>query len=223
MKNKIVCSSENVFGPSDVIQSYSSTFDGQGFKISGMKLLSEQTEDVQTEETEDIGFGLIREMKNGGVIKNLTIENSLMNIASIKYAYNFGFFVGRASTSDIQGTGNITISDCHSINNTITITGNNVASVGFIAGILEINDANGPNILVSDCSTKYSNFISSAEYTYYFGGNFGHACLFFFYYLWFLILIFSTISIRLFRLNKWNEKLGINWKQFSNHWWWCFG
>ena len=184
MKNKIVCSSENVFGPSDVIQSYSSTFDGQGFKISGMKLLSEQTEDVQTEETEDIGFGLIREMKNGGVIKNLTIENSSMNIVSEIYVNNFGFFVGLASSNTPEaGTGNITISDCHSINNTITITGNNVASVGFIAGILEINDANGPNILVSDCSTKYSNFISSAEYTYYFGGNFGHACLFFFYYL----------------------------------------
>ena len=141
-------------------------------------------------ETNQDNFGLIRKITNGGVIKNLTIENSTMNITASRIIFNLGFFVGRASTSNTPeaGTGNITISDCHSINNTITITGNNVYYVGFIAGILVNNEANGPYILVSDCSTKYSNLISSAEAISYFGGNFGYAgmnLLFFFFFLLF--------------------------------------
>ena len=119
-------------------------------------------------------------MKNGGAIKNLTIENSSMKIPASTYSVikNLGFFVGNATASDSPaGTGNLTISDCHSINNTIFITGNvQVDYVGFIAGNLENNQAAGPYILVGDCSTKYSNFTSSAKSTYNFGGNFGSAC-----------------------------------------------
>ena len=127
-------------------------------------------------QTDQENFGLIREMSNGGVIKNLTIESSSMIIRAPYFVYSFGFFVGKASTLDEAG--NITISDCHSINNTITITGTNIVfHVGFIAGYLK-NSQQTRFILVSDCSTKYSNLLLRGQSISSFGGNFGHAGLF---------------------------------------------
>ena len=135
-------------------------------------------------------------MINGGVIKNLTIENSSMNIVASNYVYGFGFFVGYASTKsalEADTLRNITISDCHSINNRITITGTSeLINVGFIAGYLQINQEIIPYILVSDCSTKYSNFTSSATLTNL-GGNFGSAGLFFF--LFFFNFFYSIFSL----------------------------
>ena len=172
LKIKIDCSSVGVFGPNDVIQSYSSIFDGQGFKISGI-----------TFETEQDNFGLIRTMTNGGVIKNLTIESSSMTISGANNA-TIGFFVGIASASNEPG--NITISDCHSIKNTI-VSSSDIFSVGFIAGNLENNQQPDPPnqipfILVSDCSTKYSNFRTSGENLNNLsnlGGNFGFVGIYF--------------------------------------------
>ena len=74
----------------------------------------------------------------------------------------------------VQQEGNITISDCHSINNTITSDSNSVSGIGFIAGSLQSNQRTG-FILVSDCSTKFSNFISRVQHpTNNVGGNFGY-------------------------------------------------
>ena len=152
-------------------------------------------------QTNQDNFGLIRKITNGGVIKNLTIENSTMNITASRIIFNLGFFVGRASTSNTPeaGTGNITISDCHSINNTITITGNDVGYVGFIAGHLINNLQSGPYILVNDCSTKYSNFTSSAQYTTKsIGGNIGYAGINFFSIFSFFLLLFLQNRILCF-------------------------
>ena len=158
-------------------------------------------------QTNEDNFGLIISMRNGGVIKNLTIESSSMSVITSNTVKNFGFFVGRASASNTPeaGTGNITISDCHSINNTITITGiSGVENVGFIAGNLVNNEENGPYIFVSDCSTKYSNFTSSNRMGFI-GGNFGYVSMNFFTLIFFfLFLFFQNRIIICFNLTDWN-------------------
>ena len=127
-------------------------------------------------ETNRDEFGLIRTINSGGVIKNLTIESSSMTILSTpNVVYYLGFLVGRASNTGQPG--NITISDCHSINNTITAN-SGINSVGFIAGNLYYFP--NRNILVSDCSTKYSNLISTTQSVKCSGGNFGIVGLIYF-------------------------------------------
>ena len=189
-KIKIDCFSGGVFDHTHVIQSYNSTFDGQGFKISGIRL-----------ETDQKTFGLIRTITNGGVVKHFTIENSSMLISGLTIqdsSSNFGFFFGNSSASNEPG--NITISECHSINNTITFSGNGrVIFLGFIAG--KVNNRNYPPnpipfIFVSNCSTKYSNLISSSVLCQNIGGNFGAVGLIFSlnFFFFFLLFFHKTVS-----------------------------
>jgi hypothetical protein len=165
-----VCYSEGTFSSSDIIVQYSNTFDGKGFTIYGLQLVADVA-----------NIGLIGQLNPGGSIKDLTILSSSISILDNGYRAYIGFFFGRCKI-DSGSSSNITISNCHSINNTIShsSTTNSLQFVGFIGGSFENYVAN-LFILVDSCSTKYSSF-NIMNWVNSYGANFGNAGNEFFFF-----------------------------------------